>query len=78
MTTLLRARSMFLTAPLRIFGLVIALSLICFVPMRTAAYVVPLEATISAMSATPMAGEGNRIQARILRSPRSGRAAPAR
>ena len=36
-TTLLRARSTFFTWPLRIFGLVIALSLICFVPMRTTA-----------------------------------------
>ena len=36
-TTLLRARSTLRTWPLRIFTLVIALFLICFVPMRTAA-----------------------------------------
>ena len=36
-TTLLRARSMLRTAPLRIFSLVTALFLICFVPMRRAA-----------------------------------------
>ena len=35
--TLLRARSTLRTWPLRIFGLVIALALICFVPMRTTA-----------------------------------------
>ena len=36
-TTLLRARSRLRTPPLRIFSLVTALFLICFVPMRSAA-----------------------------------------